>query len=516
MRRYCTVAVAIGFALMLPAAAHAEVFTVAAPTEAALADAVDAANDREGADTVLLNGYTIMLAEDHVNVIDELTLRGPGTLDGSGLESDAIIEAWADLTIDDVRLVNNDDDRALLVLAPADVRVERSTFTGNDGAIGVYPSELTVAARGAQQLADGSLVVTDTTFEDNVEQYGGAIDIDPGQSTNVQVTVARSTFAGNRAVSEGDAARRRDQHLARHARRRELDLLGQLRRGAELRQRRRRDRRQRLRLGDAHPRHDHGQPRRVPRPRRRHRRPAVRRLRGAVVRARDGGQLDRGRQHVRDHRGGALRRRAGGAGRRLRLRGRHAGRQPGGRHHLRLPRRDRQAERRPEARGAGRQRRADADARARRRLAGREHGRRRPMPVHRPARHGARRHRLRLRRLRARAPGHAAVRAGGRGARRGGAQRLPERPALQDPPAGAARRGGAQGDREGQRQAREGEARQAADRGRRPARPHEGALQGQHHAAPEGRRQGHRRPPLLDVHAGDPLDQAAEGLRIQF
>ena len=205
MLRYCTVAVAIGFALMLPAAASADTFTVAAPTEAALQDAVEAANDREGADTVLLAGHTIMLADDHVNVRDDLTLRGPGTLDGSGLESDAIIEAWANLTIDDVRLVDNDDDRALLVLAPADVRVERSTFTGNDGAIGVYPSEPTVAARGAQQLADGSLVVTDTTFEGNVEQYGGAIDIDPGQSTNIQVAVARSTFAGNRAVGEGTA-----------------------------------------------------------------------------------------------------------------------------------------------------------------------------------------------------------------------------------------------------------------------------------------------------------------------
>lgn len=54
MRRYCTVAVAIGFALVLPAAASADTFTVAAPTEAALAAAVDAANARDGADTVLL------------------------------------------------------------------------------------------------------------------------------------------------------------------------------------------------------------------------------------------------------------------------------------------------------------------------------------------------------------------------------------------------------------------------------------------------------------------------------
>jgi hypothetical protein len=196
MRRYCTVAVAIGVALMLPAAASADTFTVAAPTEAALAAAVDAANAQDGADTVLLGGHTIMLAEDDIDVLDDLTLRGPGTLDGSGLESDAIIEAWADLTVDDVRLVNNDDERALLVLAPADVRVERSTFTGNDGAIGIYPSE---AARAAQRLADASLVVSDSTFEANVAGSGGAIDIEAGL-----ITITRSTFAGNRAVSDGE------------------------------------------------------------------------------------------------------------------------------------------------------------------------------------------------------------------------------------------------------------------------------------------------------------------------
>ena len=204
MRRNCTVAVAIGFALALPAAAHADTFTVAAPTESALADAVDAANARDGADTVLLAGHTIVLSEDELDVFDDLTLRGPGTLDGSGLESDAIIEAWANLTIDDVRLIGTNDDRALLVRAPAEVRVERSYFSGNEGAIGVYPSQPTVAAA---RVEDASLVVTDTTFENNVARFGGAIDIDPGQ-VQTQVAVARSTFAGNQAISNGEGIAR--------------------------------------------------------------------------------------------------------------------------------------------------------------------------------------------------------------------------------------------------------------------------------------------------------------------
>ena len=204
MRRNCTVAVAIGFALLLPAAAHADTFTVAAPTESALAEAVDAANARDGADTVLLAGHTIVLSEDDVDVFDDLTLRGPGTLDGSGLESDAIIEAWANLTIEDVRLIGTNDDRALLVLAPAEVRVERSYFSGNEGAIGVYPSQPSIAA---QRLDGTSLVVTDTTFEGNVARFGGAIDIDSGQ-VQTQVAVARSTFAGNGAVSDGEGIAR--------------------------------------------------------------------------------------------------------------------------------------------------------------------------------------------------------------------------------------------------------------------------------------------------------------------
>jgi polymorphic membrane protein len=208
MRRNCTVAVAIGFALLLPAAAHADTFTVAAPTESALAEAVDAANARDGADTVLLAGHTIVLSEDDIDVFDDLTLRGPGTLDGSGLESDAIIEAWANLTIEDVRLIGTNDDRALLVLAPdAAVRVERSYFGDNEGAIGVYPSQPSAAASAAEQLAGASLVVTDTTFEGNVDRYGGAIDIDSGQELT-QVTVARSTFTGNKALSDGEGSAR--------------------------------------------------------------------------------------------------------------------------------------------------------------------------------------------------------------------------------------------------------------------------------------------------------------------
>ena len=264
-----------------------------------------------------------------------------------------------------------------------------------------------MAARGAQQLADGSLVVTDSTFEGNVEQYGGAIDfIRASRPTSRSPSRAARSWAIARSARASPAAAR--SASARHARGRELDLLGQLRRGAELRQRRRRDRRQRLRLDDAHARHDHRQPRRGPGPRRRHRRAAVRGPRGRSRSCRSrwstrSWPATRPRSSRRSRAAAAVAMRADDCDFPVGTRRR----QPRERDDLRLPRRGRQAEHRSEARGAGRQRRADAHARARRRLAGREHGRRRQVPGHRPARHGARRRRVRLRRLRARAPGHA-------------------------------------------------------------------------------------------------------------
>ena len=217
MRRYCTVAVAIGFALMLPAAAHAETFTVAAPTEAALQDAVDAANDRDGADTVLLNGHTIMLAEDDIEVVDDLTLRGPGTLDGSGLESDAIIEAWANLTIEDVRLIGTNDERALLVLAPdAAVRVERSYVRRQRG----RDRRLSVAAHRGRPC--GPAARRGLAGRDRHDVRGQRRSVrrrhrhrfrpgaDPGRRRAQHVR--RQQGAQRR---RGHGPRRRDQHLAR-------------------------------------------------------------------------------------------------------------------------------------------------------------------------------------------------------------------------------------------------------------------------------------------------------------
>lgn len=202
MRRYCTVAVVLGFALLLPAAAHAAQFPVTAPTDAALRAAVNAANDAEGPDEVLLNGHTVVLEEGDLDVDDDLTLRGPGVIDGSRLEIDAILEVEAPLTIDGVRLINSNEDRAVLVLRPVGVRVERSEFVSNEeGAIGFYPA---VVETEALRVADASLTVSDSTFEGNTGRNGGAIDVDPRSQLAVAVTVARSTFAGNRAVGDGE------------------------------------------------------------------------------------------------------------------------------------------------------------------------------------------------------------------------------------------------------------------------------------------------------------------------
>ena len=68
-------------------------------------------------------------------------------IDGSQLESDAIFEVWEPFTVDNVRLVNSNDDRAVLVLAPTDVRVERSQFASNEGAIGFDPEVQSEALR---------------------------------------------------------------------------------------------------------------------------------------------------------------------------------------------------------------------------------------------------------------------------------------------------------------------------------------------------------------------------------
>jgi hypothetical protein len=200
MRRYCMVAVALGFALALPATANAAQFPVTAPTDAALRTAVNAANDAEGPDEVLLNGHTVVLDEGGLDVDDDLTLRGPGVIDGSRLEVDAILEVEAPLTIDGVRLINSNEDRAVLVLAPVEVKIERSQFVSNEaGAIGMYqqPAAQSLRAEGA------SLTVTDSTFESNIAGSGGAIE-----SFDADVTVARSTFAGNRAVGGGDRSAR--------------------------------------------------------------------------------------------------------------------------------------------------------------------------------------------------------------------------------------------------------------------------------------------------------------------
>jgi hypothetical protein len=195
-------AVALGFAFALPATAHAAQFPVTAPTDAALRGAINAANDAEGADEVLLNGHTVVLDDGDLDVLDELTLRGPGVIDGSRLETDAILEVWEPLTIDGVRLINSNEDRAVLVLAPVDLKVQRSEFADNEaGGIGFYPA---VPAQALRE-ADASLTVSDSTFEGNTGRNGGAIDIAPNNQLQVTASVARSTFAGNRAVGDGES-----------------------------------------------------------------------------------------------------------------------------------------------------------------------------------------------------------------------------------------------------------------------------------------------------------------------
>ncbi len=175
MRRNCTGAVVFCLALASPAAAQADTFTVDAPTDAALRAAVDAANGRPGPDTVLLNGHTVVLGGG-LTVTDDLAIAG-GTIDGDDADFTAI-DARADLALEGVRI----------------------TRAGNSGV--KFRPGWGQGGFAAAAVETATLTVTDSTFEGNSAQAGGAIDIDPGYELDTRAVIARSTFNGNRASGE--------------------------------------------------------------------------------------------------------------------------------------------------------------------------------------------------------------------------------------------------------------------------------------------------------------------------
>ena len=187
MRRHWTLAAVLGIGLwLLPAAAQGATFTVSQPTDSALREAVEAANDAEGADTILLPAGTIVLdsEEGGLNVLDDLTIigaAGGSVLDGSDIGQ---------------RILDVDDCTT--------TRIEGVTFTGaTRGAVSFqHLGGGDSAARQASGVEeDHQLVVTGSTFENNEtggRGTGGAIDFTPSVSS-ARLIVSGSTFSGNRA-----------------------------------------------------------------------------------------------------------------------------------------------------------------------------------------------------------------------------------------------------------------------------------------------------------------------------
>jgi hypothetical protein len=188
MRRHWTLAAVLGIGLwLLPAAAQGATFTVSQPTDSALREAVEATNDAEGADTILLPAGTIVLdnEEGGLNVLDDLTIigaAGGSVLDGSNLGQ---------------RILDVDDRTA--------TRIEGVTFTGaTRGAISFQPLIQDSAARQVSAADEPQLVVTGSTFTDNDtggRGTGGAIDFIPSAS-DASLIVSGSTFSGNRADND--------------------------------------------------------------------------------------------------------------------------------------------------------------------------------------------------------------------------------------------------------------------------------------------------------------------------
>jgi hypothetical protein len=96
------------------------------------------------------------------------------------------------LTLSDCRLEANDAEQGGAIYSTGLLEVERTVFVGNRSIHGA----------AAVHLAAGQLVVRDSSFEGNASDGGGAINVLPGASADIQ----RTLFAGNLgSVSCGSA-----------------------------------------------------------------------------------------------------------------------------------------------------------------------------------------------------------------------------------------------------------------------------------------------------------------------
>ena len=177
--------------------------------------AIDSANGQAGADTITFNvSGTINLTSTLPYISDDVTIDGGGqsiTLDANSSNGVMVILSVAKVTVNALTIANSIDSG---IFSQGTLTVTNSTFNGNSGSDGggidsnlggplivmnsTFSDNSAVGAGGGIHNKDGTLTVINSTFSNNSAYWGGGIETDGGA-----LIVTNSTFSGNSAGNSG-------------------------------------------------------------------------------------------------------------------------------------------------------------------------------------------------------------------------------------------------------------------------------------------------------------------------
>ena len=208
------------------------------PNTCTLRDAIIAANfdstligsscdAGSGADTIELEGGTIILSDELPTIESNVTINGPGQealfIDGASLHRHfTLFESSAALHLNDLTLKNGFDSQGGAIYARnGSVSISNSTLSSNiasneGGAIYAYGGSVSISISnstlssniasndgGAIYAFSGSVSISNSTLSNNSADSGGAIYAYRGSS--VSISISNSTLSSNIASNEGGA-----------------------------------------------------------------------------------------------------------------------------------------------------------------------------------------------------------------------------------------------------------------------------------------------------------------------
>lgn len=161
-----------------------------------LREAINAANNRAGADSIIFAGdYTILLASTLPNLTGELTIDGSGhivTVSGNHSERGFVIQFGAVVTMSRLSITNTTGEYGAGIYNDGTLLISSSTLSGNSASI-----------RGGGLHNRGVATVANSTFNGNSvyggSSFGGAIS----NTASGTLTVNSSTFSSNSAGTRG-------------------------------------------------------------------------------------------------------------------------------------------------------------------------------------------------------------------------------------------------------------------------------------------------------------------------